>query len=1017
MIFRFTPVVLFLFFSALVGAGIFLLSTSYRNAQEALQFEQIEQLSRTHEIAQQYLNFRLDSARGALQSMAPFREDATGRLLSSTSLSQTLFDFVLRYEMKIGRAPVFKEGWGDYQEENLELLFKNDHWQIENTAKGPALVYQMHQFISGEEGQRINRLLKGGIYLNNNFTLANAMRTASSSFAHYLVMDGEILVASESLEPGVAETAREVFNKRLPAFAKFGDLFSGDLAPLRIANGVQKLELLTVTTTQGNQNWKESFQKTVIYSLVFIILLTVATTSLLHKWTHRSLGKLLDYAHKVRQGQENVHFSPGNILEFNSVGEVIEDMVEELSEQSKYIRDMMEAGNSPIISWDMDGNIRVLNKAMQNIFDLEDPEEITNIEAFFARFFDPAAMKACEEALQGTPRKSLETKSRVNGRYYYILWSVTPLRDTSDEVNGVIAIGQDITERRQAEGRLRLSSTVFENTAEAIMITDQDTKIIDVNTAFSEITGYSREEVIGQNPSMMKSGRHSDSFYNEMWTKLSHKGFWRGEIWDQRKNGEEFPKWLSINACSDEKGRLTHYVAVFSDITDKKEDQEKLEQLAHFDHLTGLPNRILFQDRLQTALARSRREKEHMAVLFVDLDRFKQINDSLGHRVGDLLLQEVSRRLLYSIREIDTVARLSGDEFTVILTDIVSLENIEQIASRIVKSLGAPYFFEGHELFVSASVGISTYPMDGESGADLLRHADVAMYHAKEKGRNNYQFFDEKMNERAQTQLSLANQLRIALNRKLIHPHYQLKVDTQKGHPVGLEALARWNDERGRPISPVRFIPVAEEHGLIARLSRSILNQVCAQIRMWKDMDVEFGTVAVNLSAQQFRDKNLLNDFKEAFEDNRVDPRLLEVEVTENMVMDDVEDAIHILGGLKDMGLRISIDDFGTGYSSLNYLKRFPVDTLKIDRTFIRDLAEGNDDAAIVSAIVSMAQKLEIDVVAEGVENQEQVEFLRSVGCCVVQGFFYAKPCPGGEVPLIWNQTIEEFIEKPDKTS
>ncbi|WP_419799823.1 EAL domain-containing protein [Terasakiella sp.] len=710
-------------------------------------------------------------------------------------------------------------------------------------------------------------------------------------------------------------------------------------------------------------------------------------------------------------GRQDIHYKPGTIYEFNSVGKVIEEMVGELSEQSKYITDIFEAGNSPIISWDKDGSIRVVNNAMQRIFDLQSVGQIKNIDDFFKCYPNSEARTACQDALIGKTTSALETISKINDRTYYIVWSVTPVRDTQDNVSGVICMGQDVTERRVAEGNLRLSSTVFDNTAEGIIITDHNAEIIDVNTAFSEITGFSREEVIGQNPRLMKSGRHSEKFYNDMWRKLNNNGFWRGEIWDRRKNGEEFPKWLSINACRNEKGKLTHYVAVFSDITDKKADEEKLEQLAHFDHLTGLPNRILFQDRLHTALARSRREKAHLAVLFVDLDRFKQINDSLGHRVGDLLLKEVSKRLLYSVREIDTVARLSGDEFTVILTDISSIEAVEMIASRIVKSLGAPYFFEGHELFVSASVGIAIYPTDGENSVDLLRHADVAMYHAKEKGRNNYQFFNAEMNEKAQSQLSLANKLRVALNRKLIHPHYQLKVDTQLGKPIGLEALARWNDERGKPISPVKFIPVAEEHGLIGRLGKSILNQVCIQIRMWQDMGVEFGSVAVNLSAQQFRDANLLNDIKEAIEDNRIDPMSLEVEVTENMVMDDVEEAIRILHDIKEMGLKISIDDFGTGYSSLSYLKRFPVDTLKIDRTFIRDLSVDNDDAAIVSAIVSMAQKLEINVVAEGVETQEQVDFLRSVNCNVVQGFLYAKPCAGGEVPLVWHRMIEEFEE------
>jgi predicted signal transduction protein with EAL and GGDEF domain len=328
-----------------------------------------------------------------------------------------------------------------------------------------------------------------------------------------------------------------------------------------------------------------------------------------------------------------------------------------------------------------------------------------------------------------------------------------------------------------------------------------------------------------------------------------------------------------------------------------------------------------------------------------------------------------------------------------------------------VKSVGAPYFFEGHELFISASVGIAIYPTDGDSSADLLRNADVAMYHAKEKGRNNYQFFNLSMNDKAHNQLSMANKLRIAMNKNAIIPHYQLKIDSVTGKPVGVEALARWTDDNGQPISPAEFIPVAEENGLIVKLGKSIIQQTCFQARMWQDMQFDFGSIAINLSAQQFRDRNLINDIKEAIEDHRIVPTCLEVEVTENMMMEDVEGAIQILADLKDMGMRISIDDFGTGYSSLSYLKRFPVDTLKIDRSFVHDIKPGNDDAAIVSAIVSMAHELKIDLVAEGVETKEQVDFLKSIGCTVVQGFLYGKPCHGGQVPLQWARIEEEFSQ------
>ncbi|SCA54888.1 putative Diguanylate cyclase [Candidatus Terasakiella magnetica] len=1011
MKFRFTPVVLLFFLSAVLGVSGFLLSTSYKNAQDALHFEQLDQISRTHELAQQFLNFRLTEARRTLETHASFREDEFGNLLSHNALKKTLFDFVIRYEKSYNEDAKIVEEYGDIVVDARNILMKNDRWFIEKTSNGLALSYQLEITYDKSINQQGTRIFKGGFYLTDNFPLINAVRTASRAFAHILVYDNEKLVSSVSLEDGVEDVAQASFKEFGPIFSTLDSPFSGDIKPIRIEKGNRGLFLLSVTTTQGAENWKETFKQTIVIGFVFVVILTLLVTFVLRVLVHRSLKGLLEYAQGVCDGDEDIHYQAGSIIEFNEVGRVIETMVDDMSEKGKYISDMVEAANSPILAWDKDGNITIINKAIQTLFDIDNLDDFKNITDFFDRFNDPMGKLACEEALRGKATRSLETKFNLYGSTRYVIWSVTPLRDMHNAVTGVIAQGQDVTQRRHAEGSLRLSSTVFENTAEGIMITDEKGNIIDVNTAFTDITGYSREDVMGQNPRIMKSGRHSQEFYEAMWGDLHNKGIWRGEIWDKRKSGEEYPKWVSISACKNDSGRLTHYVAVFSDITDKKEDEHKLEQLAHFDHLTGLPNRVLFQDRLQTALARSRRDKEHMAILFVDLDRFKQINDSLGHRVGDLLLVEVSKRLLYSIREIDTVARLSGDEFTVILTDIASVDAVELIASRIVQSLGAPYFFEGHELFVSASVGISLYPMDGETTTDLLRNADVAMYHAKEKGRNNYQFFDVRMNEHAQSQLSMANKLRIALNRNVIHPHYQLKVDIRTGKPIGLEALARWNDENGKPVSPAKFIPIAEEHGLIARVGSSILQQVCVQIRMWQDMNFEFGSVAFNLSAQQFRDPNLLSDIREAIEDNKIDPKHLEVEVTENTMMDDVEDAIQILSNLKDMGLKISIDDFGTGYSSLSYLKRFPVDTLKIDRSFINELTLDSDDAAIVSAIVSMAQKLGVSIVAEGVENIEQSQYLKEIGCYHVQGYLYAKPCAGGELPLVWEHVIREFAE------
>ncbi|NVK18268.1 MAG: EAL domain-containing protein [Methylocystaceae bacterium] len=991
---------------ALMCVGSFLLWTTYKNAETALQFEQLNQVEQTHKLAEQHFNYKIEESRKLLETVASaMPREQMG--IPNHFFQDMVWDYFIVFDKKINEEPVVENSFGLVTPASKTILSQNKRWFLEKTERGLSLSYQFQKIFKDSSGYKGVRIFKAGIFLKNNTPLINELRSVSNANAHLIVYDGNVIAESTSLEPGVSLVRDQIMQEFGPIFSTQENVFSGDFHPLKIENGPRGLFLVSVMTSEGTQTWGGSFRKSAILGIQFVLFIAILGTFFLRRLIHNSLQKLLSFAQAVRQGDEQTTYRNGSFVEFNEVGAVLSDLVDHLSEQSKYIVDLVNATNSPTFAWDGKDKITLQNQAALDVFG--SLENLQDVDTILRLQNNTQIIQSLENAKKGKNTQALETVLKIDHTNKFYVWNLSPLYDSKENIIGGVAQGQDITDRRLAEKRLRLAAKVFDSAVEAIMITDDKGDIVDVNTAFTDITGYAREEVIGQNPRMMKSGRHSTEFYQEMWQELMQNGLWRGEIWDRRKNGEEFPKMLSISASRADSGRIANYVAVFSDITGKKQNEEKLEQLAHFDPLTGLPNRVLFQDRLYTSLARSKRDKEHLAVLFVDLDRFKQVNDSLGHRVGDLLLKEVSKRLQTSVREIDTVARLSGDEFTVILTDLTSDEDIEMVATRIVKSVGAPYFFEGHELFISASVGIAIYPTDGDNSADLLRNADVAMYHAKEKGRNNYQFFNVTMNDQVQNQLSLANQLRIALNKNMIIPHYQLKVDCKSGKPVGVEALARWTDDYGKQISPADFIPVAEENGLIVRLGTAIIQQCCIQARMWQDMQFDFGTVAINLSAQQFRDRNLITDIKEAMEDHHITSDMLEVEVTENMMMEDVEGAIQILQDLKEMGLTISIDDFGTGYSSLNYLKRFPVDILKIDQSFVSDLKPGNDDAAIVSAIVSMAHELGISIVAEGVENKEQVEFLQSINCNIVQGFLYAKPCHGGQVPLEWARVEEEF--------
>ncbi|TVT51697.1 MAG: PAS domain S-box protein [Sedimenticola thiotaurini] len=557
---------------------------------------------------------------------------------------------------------------------------------------------------------------------------------------------------------------------------------------------------------------------------------------------------------------------------------------------------------------------------------------------------------------------------------------------------GIQALIRDISERLLSEERLRLSATVFESTREGVLITDAEGNVTAVNSAFTEITGYTEAEVSGKNPSLLKSGKHPDAFYDEMWAAINKAGYWRGELWNRRKNGEVYPEWQTISTVRDQQGKLTNYVAVFSDISDIKESESQLEYLAHHDPLTELPNRLLFTARLDHALERARRDGTCLAVLFIDLDLFKNINDSLGHPVGDELLQKVSLRLKQQLRDEDTVARLGGDEFTVLLEQLPNQEKAGNIASKLVLSLNTPFVIEQHDLHITASIGISIFPNDGDTAAMLLRNSDAAMYQAKALGRNGYQYYTEEMTSSAVKRVLLENSLRqaIALNQFVVY--YQPKFSLSDGKLIGSEALIRWLHPDMGLVPPDNFIPLAEDTGLIVPIGAWVLNTACRQIKAWQEQGLATGTVAVNLSGQQLQRGHLVSTVKDALESSGLDASLLELEITESFIMDQADKAIQVLGELRALGVTLSIDDFGTGYSSLSYLKKLPINNLKIDKSFVRDIPHDPNDEAIARAIISLAANMQLDVIAEGIETEDQLNFLRREGCGFGQGYLFSPP-------------------------
>ncbi|MFW6020577.1 MAG: EAL domain-containing protein [Guyparkeria sp.] len=555
-----------------------------------------------------------------------------------------------------------------------------------------------------------------------------------------------------------------------------------------------------------------------------------------------------------------------------------------------------------------------------------------------------------------------------------------------------------------SQRNLQLAEKVIQTSLEGIMITDASGRIMRVNPAFSDLTGYLPDEVIGKSPALLQSGRHDKAFYDRMWATLSREGQWRGEIWNRRKNGEIYPELLTIKAITDEDGEVTHYAALFSDITEIKENERQIRHLAYYDPLTGLPNRRLFHDRLDLAIAHAHRSGGRLAVLFIDLDHFKKINDTLGHAVGDQLLEVVAGKLTDCLREDDSVARTGGDEFLALLPDIENFQPVADIAQRIIDSLSRPVVLEGRELVIGCSVGVALYPDDGRDSESLLKHADIAMYRAKQSGRNTYSLFTPAMNEAARRRLDLETGLRQAIEQEQFRLHYQPVVDAT-GRLMGAEALLRWHHPEWGSVAPGEFIPLAEETGLILPIGDQVVREAARQAARWEGRV----KISVNLSARQFADPELARSLVAACEAVGVPGTTLTLEITETALMQDVDAHVATMRALRAAGFRFSIDDFGTGYSSLAYLRRFPLDCLKIDRGFTADMMISADARAIVSATIALAHNLRLRVIAEGVETAEQARLLAELGADLQQGYHHGRPTSAEEFARLWG------LEKADR--
>lgn len=570
------------------------------------------------------------------------------------------------------------------------------------------------------------------------------------------------------------------------------------------------------------------------------------------------------------------------------------------------------------------------------------------------------------------------------------------LRKARDELD--LRVQERTVELSKANEALLLAARVIASSNEAIIVTDSKARIVEVNEAFCQITGHMKDDILGNNPRVIASGRHDEQFWKTFWKELQQKGQWKGEVWNRRKSGAIFPSLLSVSAVRGDGGAATHYVGIFSDITKAKESEQRLEQLAHYDPLTSLPNRLLLRDRLNRALIRAARDQKILAVMFLDLDSFKTVNDTFGHPVGDELLVEVAERLNQCARRGDTIARLGGDEFIIVMSDLRVSHDVTQAARRFVNALSNPFSLRGNEVFTSASIGISIFPDDGKDLDELLQHADTAMFHAKAQGKNSFQFFSKEMNLAIKKLVAMETTFRRAMQQNDLMVYHQPVVSCDEGRILATEALLRLTNIGGETVSAGPFIKVAEDKGLIIPVGQWVLETACRQNKRWHDLGFTSMRVAVNISMHQLRRSDIVNTVVRVLEETGHDPRNLELELTESAMMPNPDLTIGILSQLRGHGITISVDDFGTGYSSLSYLRQLPVDKIKIDKSFIDDINTDTAQRALVEAIVNVAHSLDITVVAEGVESRKQLDVLRSLKCDAFQGHYFSPAIAGTEV-------------------
>lgn len=757
-------------------------------------------------------------------------------------------------------------------------------------------------------------------------------------------------------------------------------------------------------------------------SAAIVITVAMIIAAMLNRLVSRRVERIVETTKKVAAGDLSARVEMQGRDELAELAHAFDDMVNQrmtaetmLRHNEESLRYMLQT--SPIavtISAELQRKILFANQSYCELVN-QDKEQLIGADSL-AYYANPDESTAIERALDNgddVSNRLIELKIPGVGTKWVL---ASYLRLEYEHQPAVLEWFYDITDRKRIEDELQLAALVYQNSGEAIEVVDENNRIIAINPAYTEMTGYSEEDVLGMSPNVLSSGHHDKAFYEAMWRELNTTGHWQGEIWNRRKEGDVFPIWVTINAVYNESGSVHRRVAIFSDISKKKQAEELIWRQANYDALTGLPNRRMFRDRLEQELKKTHRSEQEMALLFIDLDRFKEVNDTLGHHIGDDLLIEAARRIEGCVRESDTVARLGGDEFTVIISQLSGSEHVEEIASTILGSLLDPFYLDDEKIHISASIGITLYPADGVEIDQLLKNADQAMYVAKQQGRNRYSYFTPALQEMAQHRVRMIADLRDALAEGQFYVYFQPIVELQTGRINKAEALLRWNHPQRGFVGPAEFIPIAEEIGLINEIGDWVFRESVRWLQRWRQKYGNEFQVSVNMSPVQFHDMNNASDnWPTYLEEAGLSGVNIVVEITEGLLLNAESTVTDRLLKYRDAGLEVAIDDFGTGYSALSYLNKFDIDYLKIDRSFVQHIATDENNMALSNAVVVMAHKLGLKVVAEGIETKEQCHLLAESGCDYGQGYLFSKALPPDEFEQLMHTKIG--VEAPSKGS